>query len=101
MDELLALCREQGIEVILVVTPEGTAFRRWYGPAAESRLTDYLSHLSQDLGLVVVDARDWLPDDAFYDSHHVVETGARIFTQRLNAEVLRPLLEAQAKETRP
>ena len=90
--QLQALCRDEGIAVTLLLTPEGTEFHGWYGPATEATLVSYLGQLSRETGVPVVDARGWLADDVFYDSHHVVEPGARDFTRRLDAEVLRPAL---------
>lgn len=93
--DLLAVCREEGIAVVLVLTPEGTEFRNWYGPDTEARLSDYLARLRRDTGVRVVDGRGWLNDDVFYDSHHVMRYGAQVFTHRLDAEVIRPLLAGQ------
>jgi hypothetical protein len=93
----LALCQENEIGVVLMLTPEGSEFRRWYGADTEATLADYLTRLSGETGVPVVDARRWLPDDAFYDSHHVLERGAREFTRRLEAEVLRPLLHRNGR----
>jgi len=40
----------------------------------------------------VTDARGWLPDDDFYDSHHMFAAGAEAFTDRLTREVIAPAL---------
>ena len=47
----------------------------------------------------VVDCRGWLPDDAFYDSHHMFADGAEAFTDRLSREVIAPALREKAALT--
>lgn len=89
--DLLALCRQEDIAVVLLLTPEGTVFRSWYGPGTEQHLTAYLRRLADETGTPIVDGRRWLPEEVFYDSHHVVRRGAEEFTQHLHTEVLQPL----------
>jgi hypothetical protein len=91
--ELLGLCRADGVRVALLLTPEGSEFRSWYGPGADGRLLEWCASVSRDSGAPLIDGRRWLGDDCFYDSHHVVTHGAEAFTRRLEAEVLRPLVD--------
>lgn len=79
--ELLDRCRAHAIPVRLVLMPESTALRALYGPGADGRLK---AALPAD----VVDARGWLPDDAFNDGHHMLAAGAEAFTDRLGREVV-------------
>ena len=79
--ELLDRCREAGVPVRLVLMPESAAFRALYGPGADDRLK---AALPAD----VVDAREWLPDDAFNDGHHMLARGAEAFTDRLGRDVV-------------
>jgi hypothetical protein len=88
--ELVALCRQQHIAATLLLMPEGTAFQSWYTPAARAAIDQYLAGLSRGYDVPVVDARSWLPDTAFFDSHHLHPDGATAFTQRFAREVLRP-----------
>ena len=67
--------------VRLVLMPESRAFRGLYGPGADDRLRAVLP-------AGVVDAREWLPDDAFNDGHHMLARGAEAFTDRLGREVV-------------
>jgi hypothetical protein len=90
--ELLAICRSKGIEVTLVLMPEGTAFRALYPPEADDRLERYLAELCGEGRAKLVDARRWVDDADFTDSHHVLPRGAEIFSNRFQAEVLRPVL---------
>jgi hypothetical protein len=90
---LLALCRERGIGVVLFLMPEASDFRGWYSPPARERLCAYLASLRRDYGTPLIDARGWIPDDDFWDGHHLLRDGAAVFTRRFAAEVLSPLLD--------
>jgi hypothetical protein len=81
--ETLALCRREGIAVVLVLTPESSEFRGWYPSAALAEIDAYLARLSADCTVPVVDAREWLADDDFLDGHHVLPAGADRFSARL------------------
>ena len=99
--ELLELCQKKGIRAVLVITPEGTEYRTWYSADAYPRLVRSLTALCGDYGAPLVDARDWLMDGDFYDSHHVLERGALRFTRRLTDEVLRPLVRGRPPNSLP
>jgi hypothetical protein len=90
---LLRECRERGIRVALLYMPEHSALRSWYPPQKLSLLQDYLTHLSAEYGVPVIDTRLWLDDDCFQDVLHLHPEGARTFSARFGREVLRPLLE--------
>ncbi len=85
--DFLAVAREQDIRVVLFLMPEASEFRGWYTPAAQSQLADYLQALRQQYGTPILDAREWIPDDEFWDSHHLLLGGATAFTSRLDAEL--------------
>src|SRR5207237_524921 len=92
MRELLALCRARGIQVRLLLTPENSEFRSWYGPHGQQHLQEYLAQLRRDFGVETTDARQWVADGYFCDPHHLRTAGAKVFTQRLAREVLLPLI---------
>src|SRR5439155_189177 len=81
--DLLALCRRQGIGAALVVPPEGTQFQALYAPAAFPAIDGLLADLRRDCGAPVFDARRWVADDDFWDTHHLLPSGAEAFTDRL------------------
>jgi hypothetical protein len=83
----LALARKHDIRVVLFLMPEASDFRGWYTPAARSELADYLESLQQQYATPVIDAREWVCDDEFWDSHHLLLGGARLFTERFSTEV--------------
>ena len=60
--EVLELCQARGIKVELLLTPEDSLFRSWYGPSAKQRLKRYLAELRGKYGVETVDARRWVAD---------------------------------------
>src|SRR5262249_18261809 len=74
---VLDTCRARGIPVLLLLMPEDSEFRSWYTRQGEERLQAYLGELKQTYGVRVTDARAWLGDDVFFDSHHLNLSGAR------------------------
>jgi hypothetical protein len=87
--DLLELCRREQIPAVLVLTPEGSAFRGWYSPAARDGPRRLLAELHAAYGVRVIDATEWLPDEDFLDGHHVTPAGAAAYTERLLAELRR------------
>jgi hypothetical protein len=93
--ELLDLCVRRRIPVLLYLMPEGPVFAGWYSAAARTRIDAFVGELSRTYGLAVVDARDWLGEDLFADSHHLLTDGATAFTRRFAREALLPFLEGR------
>jgi hypothetical protein len=92
--EILDLCRNQGINVLLFLMPEATEFRAWYAAASQQRLSTYLAGLQRQYGIPLVDARFWIPDSNFYDSHHLLRNGATVFTQQFATEIFPRVLSS-------
>jgi hypothetical protein len=92
--ELLALCKRQRIAATLLLMPEGPEFQSWYTPAARTEIDAYLASVMREVDVPLIDARSWLPESAFFDSHHLHPDGAAAFTQRFAREILKPLLPA-------
>jgi hypothetical protein len=92
--DLLAECRRDGEPVALLLMPEGPTFRGWYAPGVIEHVRVWLDELRAEFGVAVLDAREWMGEDAFLDSHHLTRTGARRFTERLGREHLLPLLRS-------
>ena len=65
-----------------------------YGPSprVQAALGAFQDRLRREFGVRVVDAREWLPDEAFVDSHHVVRPWAKPYTERLATEAVVPQL---------
>lgn len=100
LQETLQLCRENDIETVLLLMPEGSEFQSWYAPWALPQIDAYCRGLSRDFGVPLVDARHWLPDNLFTDSHHPLRPGAMLFTERLAREVLGPLVQGRLRLSR-
>jgi len=95
--EALALCKREGILAAIVLTSENSDFRSWYGPAAHAAVAEILQICRQDADGRVIDARAWMPDDAFADGHHMFDVAAPTYTSRLVRELILPAL----RERRP
>lgn len=79
---LLDLCRTQHIRVVLFLMPEAAEFRSWYPPAAQEKLTAFLGRLRKQYEAPLIDARGWVADQHFWDSHHLLHQGALLLTER-------------------
>jgi hypothetical protein len=97
LEALLTLCRREKIPVSLVLLPEGKPFRALYSPLSRAALDGLLARLEQGWGLKVIDARTWVDDRGFWDTHHMLPAGAHQFTERFGREALQPAL----RELRP
>jgi hypothetical protein len=89
---LLDECRRHHIQVALVLMPEGPIFRSIYTERVWQQLGPFLDRLSRECSAPLINARCWLDEDSFLDSHHLSPDGAACFTQRLGREVIVPLL---------
>jgi hypothetical protein len=90
--ESLTICRRERIPVALVLMPEGPAYRGWYPDGAWRQVEDFLGRLSREFNVPVINTRDWLAEDDFRDSHHMLPRSTRAFTERLACEKIAPLL---------
>lgn len=95
--DLLDLCRRERIAPVLFLMPEGRQFQSWYAPAVRAEVDAYLARLSREQQVPVIDARNWIADADFSDSHHLLPHGAAVFTHRLGREVIQPLLEKRLR----
>jgi hypothetical protein len=99
--DLIALCRQEAIPTVLYLMPEGSIFRSWYVPATRAAIEDYLTRLSRECDVPILDARLWMPDDLFADSHHLDRRGATRFTRRFGEEVIPSLVQGKLDAIRP
>ena len=81
--EIISVCRCRGIVLTLLYMPEGTDFQSWYPPALRTAADAYLTRLSKETAVPLINARDWMPDSAFVDSFHLSCDGAQAFTGAL------------------
>jgi hypothetical protein len=95
LHDLLTLCRQEGIPTVLYLMPEGTLYRSWYAAETQTCLDNYLTRLSREFGVPIINARTWMPDQYFGDSHHLYRLGAALFSRRFGVEVLARLIEGK------
>jgi len=91
----LETCRTAGIRAALVLTPESTEFRNWYPEPGRSRIVPVLGELTREFGVPLIDSREWLADELIGDGHHLIGTGADLYTARLTRQVLVPWLSGR------
>lgn len=92
LKSILDTCEQIHLPVALVMMPEGPFFRSFYPPGMQEHLTATFTRISQERRVLLVNARDWVPEEELYDSHHALPAGAERFSGRLRDEVLTPLL---------
>jgi hypothetical protein len=90
--ECLDLCRQEGVECVILTTPESSPLRSLYSEEGAEAVARYRAELSEEYNVPVVDASRWIPDEQFADAHHLLRAGADAFTDRLGREVLQPLV---------
>lgn len=90
LERLIQRCRGGGIQVILVGVPVSTPHRDLYTPEIDAVYRNYLRRLTETYECQFVDYRDRVPDSGFRDNHHVVPSGAVLFSRQLAGEVLAP-----------
>jgi len=86
----LDLCRREKVHATVLFLPEGDAFRKCYPPETLAKVDAYLGRLRGECGVPVIDARTWIAESEFMDSHHLFPDGAAQFTARLGRAVIVP-----------
>jgi hypothetical protein len=95
LQAMLERCRQEAIPTALVLMPETAEFRRWYSPAAWEQVQTYLAGLSREYGAPLINAREWVADEDFIDTQHLLPRGAEVFSRRLGQDVRLVLARAQ------
>jgi hypothetical protein len=94
LQQTVNLCAQNRVRVALLLMPEGSEFRSWYPPHVEVDLSARLADVGERFDAAVIDARAWLDDGAFSDSHHMLPAAAEVFSQRLGRAIV-PLLRSR------
>lgn len=87
--QLISKMQSRGVTIKLLLTPEGSEFRELASPMMNLAIDEFTKNLHHEYGCELIDARDWLPDGAFYDQHHLLPESARQFAERLKPFVLK------------
>jgi hypothetical protein len=95
LQETLELCRREGIRTALVIVPEGPLYRSLYSEATWRSVEAHLREIAGRHHVPLINAREWLPEEEFLDSHHMTQEGATRFSERLCQEIL-PLVRGTA-----
>jgi hypothetical protein len=90
--EVLEVCQRERLPAALLLMPEGPVFRSWYPPGAWEQVSAFLGGLSRRYAVPVINARAWMAEEDFADSHHLLPAAAAAFSGRLGREALVPLL---------
>jgi hypothetical protein len=77
--------RSTGAEVTLVLMPETSRLRAIYPPIVEQRFREALNIASAGLPLKLIDMRDSIADDFFWDDAHLNPRGRQIFSAKFPA----------------
>jgi hypothetical protein len=88
--DMLTQLQTRHIQPLLLLAPESTEFRSWYGEAGDTAVSVMAQGLAGEFGVPLIDARGWLTDDQLADGHHAVPAGAAAFTDKLGV-VLREM----------
>jgi hypothetical protein len=92
--EVLTECRARGLPTALVLMPEGPTYRSWFPESVYDETRAWMRLLRQEHGCALVDAREWIGENGFIDSHHMKPEGGLAFTERLGREAVLPLMRA-------
>jgi hypothetical protein len=95
LERTLRLCRDNGIEPILVGVPVTRWHRQNYTPAIEAAYRGEMDRLARAYGCRFVDYRDRVPDGLFKDVHHLQLEGGVYFSRMLTRAVLAPAWQAR------
>ncbi len=85
--EAVAVARAHGSRVGFLYLPESVEFQSWYPAPVERAARTHLAGLERDLGVPIINARDWMSDDQLADGFHLSRVGAGSFTERLGLAV--------------
>ncbi len=84
--QTIELCHQRGIEVVLLVMPEGQEFREGGGTEIIQKREAFIERIRREAKVPLIDARHWCANEDFYDGHHLSVQGATRFTARLSQE---------------
>jgi hypothetical protein len=90
LERLVRRCRAHAMAVALVAPPVSSAQRALYTPQIEAVFRAYVRQLERTDQCRFFDYRARLADELFYDNHHVMPAGSKVFCRELTRDVLVP-----------
>lgn len=99
--QTVQLCQTEKLPCVLVYAPEGPAMHNLYPPAVLASVEQLVADLSHEFGVPVIDGRNWLPEDAFLDSHHPLRPSAVQSAQSLATALANCWPQLAPQLTRP
>jgi hypothetical protein len=88
LERILFRCEQLGITAILVCPPVSSYHRKVYTPSIDAAFLAYVHTLEATKRCYFHDCRASLPDNLFYDHHHVEWQGTMEFSRILAEEVV-------------
>lgn len=85
---MLQACRDSNIAAAVVIMPEGPALRDSYPSGVPEQFRTKIDELVCQYDSVSINGWEWMNEDSFRDSHHLMTSGARAFSHRLAQELL-------------
>lgn len=89
-ERMLRRCEEEQISVVLVEPPMTQVHRQHYIAEIERQYQAYYQQLHSRHDLSRFSYRDAVPDSEFYDHHHCLRSGAKLWGEKVVQEVLAP-----------
>ncbi len=101
LHEALLLCRNEGIDAVVLLMPEGPLLQGMYPQGDLPRIDKLVENCCRAWSVPFINAQNWFPsEEEFYDSLHLLPRGAQAFSRRLSAALVAlPLLDRK-KATR-
>ena len=94
--DLIGLCRREGLPFAVIYMPECSGLRDLYPPEFLAEFDSLLADLRSEGDFELIDARAWVPDEGFWDAHHLHIDGAPVFSARFAQEAI-PVLRRHLK----
>jgi hypothetical protein len=88
LKELIREVRSDGIKITLIIMPEASHFRELASDQHRTGFASMLESLRAEFNLPLLDTRDWVPDEEFFDGHHLFPEGGERLTQRLKKRLV-------------
>jgi hypothetical protein len=90
--DVVARCREAGIDVAFFWAPESISYRSWYSEEARREMNRFEAWIRNEISAPVFPTPIDLPDTDFVDGFHMIKSGAERYSRWLADTHIRPWL---------